>query len=72
MVDETTKAVVVHVDLVDPRNMHLISETDEGEIIIARRVPLKVGLTAMMEKGHNMSILLLYFFVLGLELGISV
>lgn len=72
MVNETIKAVVVHVDLDDPRNAHPISEPDEGEIIIARRVPLNVGLTAMMENGPNMPISLLYFFALGFELGNSV
>jgi len=71
MVNETIKAVVVHVDLDDPRNKHPISEPDEGEIIIAKRVPLNAGLTAMMENGSNMPISMLYFFALGFELGNS-
>jgi len=72
MVNETIKAVVVHVDLDDPRNQHPISQPDEGEILIAKRVPLSLGLTTMMENGSNMPISLLYFFALGFELGSSI
>lgn len=72
MVNETIKAVVVHVDLDDPRNQHPISSPDDGEILIARRVPLSLGLTTMMENGSNMPISLLYFFALGFELGSSI
>lgn len=72
MVNETIKAVIVHVDLDDPRNQHPISQPDDGEILIAKRVPLTLGLTTMMENGSNMPISLLYFFALGFELGTSI
>jgi len=71
MVNETIKAVVVHVDLDDVRNQNPVSNPDEGEIIIAKRVPLSLGLTEMMESGKHMPISLLYFFALGFELGSS-
>jgi len=71
MVNETIKAVVVHVDLDDVRNQNPISNPDDGEIIIAKRVPLSLGLTTMMESGTSMPISLLYFFALGFELGSS-
>jgi len=69
MVNETIKAVVVHVDLDDVRNQNPTSSPDEGEILVAKRVPLAVGLTSVMESGSSMPISLLYFFSLGFELG---
>lgn len=71
MVNETCKAVIVHVDLDDVRNQNPISNPDDGEILTAKRVPLKLGLTSIMESGTNMPISLLYFFSLGFELGLA-
>jgi len=69
MVNETIKVVVVHVDLDEPRNHHPISNPDEGELLTIKRVPIRQGLTDMMENGTSMPIALLYCFALGFELG---
>lgn len=69
MVNETVKVVVVHVDLDEPRNHHPIPNPDDGELLIVKRVPIREGLTDMMENGTNMPIALLYCFALGFELG---
>lgn len=69
MVNETIKVVIVHVDLDDAKNQNPVQELDDGEHVIVKRVPLRQGLTEMMEKGSNMPISLLYFFSLGFEFG---
>lgn len=69
MVNETVKVVVVHVDLDEPRNQHPIANPDDGELLTIKRVPIRQGLTDMMENGTNMPIALVYCFALGFELG---
>lgn len=70
MCDETVKLVLVNVDLDDPKNLNPMTHCQEGEYVTVRRLPLRVGLRAMLEnRTRKMPISLLYFFALGLEFG---
>ena len=67
--DETIEIVVVHVDLDDPKNDSPKQNLEETESIVVKRVPLTVGLKAVLEKSECMPISLLYSFAVGLEMG---
>lgn len=69
LTDETVRIVVVTVDLDNPYNKNPKAELDDGEHIIAKRVPLKEGLQSVLDQGRSMPIEGLYMFALGLELG---
>ena len=69
LTDETVQIVLVNVDLDAKENQNPKQETEDGEFIVVKRVPLMVGVKTALGDTSCMAISLLHSFAIGLEIG---